>query len=659
MPTGVPDNVVLGPPTVNPKGVPPNVVLGGLPTDPTKLPARIEPPPPSEGGMKTIGRQIPRVGAQVAGAQIGGALGGGAAMVMDQPELAPTFSNVGATVGAGVGNVIGKHFPTWLGGDPTESTLHAFGWGAGPEALARGTSSLIEKKVASKTAEDSYKKVLSALDKGANPPAAEQAGRLAETLGRTTLKAPEVMTGDALSSATNSLRQDIQEPITTMRQRLGEPIGAAYKNLKADPTPLDPKDITDLQEAAANVKDSMISRYPKAKAILQRIKNLSPPEPPEWAKPDYQGDHAPRPVTTQDYEELNKYSEAVKNYKPPTWDDIRELRQANNEGLRAAKGGDKHAMGGLQQAIDQKFMDSGKLPADIDELRSAYRAFMNRFPWQDVNRIDRLGTPRELGQYVFGGTPERTAEIIKEASPEGKVALKEALTNRVLDAVNPDQPLAEQIKAARDALAPYVKNGAAASLYGAKNADEIRNIFYLPEHIQQWKDVVQTDEFHEGMVKEVTKLVRSGKTDAVERGWQKMLQSLPPKTRALFENPTLPGAELPVLPSTQEAMASGMRPGQSNVGGRLARRAEMTAPFAVGRAFYSPIFAGAQLATFAGIMGTSAGYRALMENGGASLTAKMFANPVGRATPRVLLETLAAIGTATERKATQPSAQNQ
>ena len=62
--------------------------------------------------MKTIGRQIPRVGAQVAGAQIGGALGGGAAMVMDQPELAPTFSNVGATVGAGVGNVIGKHFPT-------------------------------------------------------------------------------------------------------------------------------------------------------------------------------------------------------------------------------------------------------------------------------------------------------------------------------------------------------------------------------------------------------------------------------------------------------------------------------------------------------------------------------------------------------------------
>ena len=174
-------------------------------------------------------------------------------------------------------------------------------------------------------------------------------------------------------------------------------------------------------------------------------------------------------------------------------------------------------MGGLQQAIDQKFMDSGKLPADIDELRSAYRAFMDRFPWQDVNRIDRLGTPRELGQYVFGGTPERTAEIIKEASPEGKVALKEALTNRVLDAVNPDQPLAEQIKAARDALAPYVKNGAAASLYGAKNADEIRNIFYLPEHIQQWKDVVQTDEFHEGMVKEVAEKVSTKRKDGCSR----------------------------------------------------------------------------------------------------------------------------------------------
>jgi len=54
----------------------------------------------------------------------------------------------------------------------------------------------------------------------------------------------------------------------------------------------------------------------------------------------------------------------------------------------------------------------------------------------------------------------------------------------------------------------------------------------------------------------------------------------------------------------------------------------------------------------AGIMGTSAGYRALMENGGASMVGKLYGSQGGKASVRALLETLGAIGTQAERKVT-------
>lgn len=604
----------------------------------------------ADSATKTIGKIIPRIGTQVGGAEggalLGGALGG------------PLGAVAGAAIGGGIGNVAGKNLPPEIGGSPDESTLHAFGWGAGPEFIARGIAGAVESRVAKRGANEAYDAIIDALDKGANPAPAEQAGRTAEALGRTTLESAKPLIGEALSDATNSLRDDIRGPITAMRRKLGEPIGDAYKALKEDPTPLDPKQISDIQEASQNVREEMLSPYPKAKAILQRIKNLSPPEAPDWMQPGYKGDHPPRPVGPEDFEAVQKYLDAKKAYKPPTWDDIRELRQANNGILRNAQGGDIHATAGLQQALDEQLMT--KLPAGISRDRELYRSFMNRFPWRDATRLDRMGTPGELADYAFGGTPERAAEIAEGSSPQGKQALKEAFTDRVLRNVNPDAPLADQVKAVRDAMAPHIKSGLAASLYGAKNADELRNIFYLPEHMQQWKQAVGTDEFREAAVKEMTDAIKHPKTaDAVEKGWNKVVQSLPAKTRAMLEQPTLPGAQMPVVMGTEEALAGGAKPGASNIGGRIARRAELTVPMTAGRVVASgnPLFAAGQVATMATIMGTSAGYRALMENGGANMVGKLYGSASGKASVRALLETLGAIGTQTERTAT--SDQNQ
>jgi hypothetical protein len=598
----------------------------------------------ADSATKTIGKIIPRIGTQVGGAEAGALLGA---------PLGPLGSVAGAAIGGGIGNVVGSKLPEAIGGDPSESTLHAFGWGAIPEGAGRGIAGAVESRVAKRGANEAYDAIIDALDKGANPMPAEQAGRTAEALGRTTLESAKPLTGEALSDATNSLRDDIRGPITAMRRQLGEPIGDAYKALKEDPTPLDPKQIADIQEASQNVREDMISPYPKAKAILQRIKNLSPPEAPDWMQPAYKGDHPPRPVTPEDFAAVQKYLDGVKNYKPPTWDDIRELRQANNQILRNAQGGDIHASAGLQQALDEQLMT--KLPAGISRDRELYRSFMNRFPWRDATRLDRMGTPGELADYAFGGTPERAAEIAQGASPQGKQALKEAFTDRVLRNANPDAPLADQVKSVREAMAPHIKSGLAASLYGAKNADELRNIFYLPEHFQQWKAAVTMSDFHDAAIQEMTDAIKHPKTaDALEKGWSRVVQSLPPKTRAMLEQPTLPGAQMPVVMGTEEALTEGAKPGASSIGGRVARRAELTIPMAAGRVASTgnPLFAAGQVATMAGIMGTSAGYRALMENGGASMVGKLYGSQGGKASVRALLETLGAIGTQAERKVT-------
>lgn len=624
--------------------------------------------PPEEVGPQSIrdavGRakadllqMIPRAGAMTAGAEIGGAVGEAAFPVGG--------GLAGAAIGSGIANVIsGKTLPPALGGDKSESTLGAFATGAIPEGAARGIAGALEKRAATKAADAAHAHIVGELDKGPMP--AEQAGQVAEAMGRTTLARPPILTGDKLTDATNSLRKDILDPITATRRKLGEPIGEAYKALKGE-TPIPEQDVADLASAAQGIQDSMISPFPKAKAALNRIKSMAITTPEGKLISPYQelpggeirvASGTPTP-TRESLIKLQGMSSAqadkiIAEHQPVTLDQLRELRQVVNTQLRSAKGGDVHALAGLQQAIDEKLMPF--LPAGINRDRELYRGFIQRFPWRDINKINQMGTPRELGAYVFGGTPERAAEIIEGSSPQGRVALREALVDHALNAVNPDAPLEQQVAQVHKVLTPYIADQTAAKLFGKEGADQLREVFYAPVHRAQMAKIIteQKDTF----VKETASLLRGknkSQQDAIDAGFQKLVESLPPPERAQFTTPAVPGAEMPVLPSTGEAMKAGMQPGKSKLPQRMMNRAQYMGPYAGARAMTgSPAYAIANLAAMAGIATTSAGYRAIMENGGASAAARFYASPNGRAAARVFLEGLAALGTQGVRASQSP-----
>ena len=626
------------------------------------------------GFMKRVaGRAAVQTGGAEAGAALG-ALGGPAA---------PVTVPLGAAIGGGLANVVGaKKLPESLGGDPGESTLSAFLWGAIPEAGARGIAGAIEKRALSKGAEAAHTAIVNALDKGPMP--AEAAGAAATAVGRPSLARPPVLTGEKLTDATNSLRQDILDPINAARRKLGEPIGKAYEALKDNDKRLSEEDTADLKEAAQNVRDEMISRFPDAEPIFNKIKNFMRPkevaaEPGshlnEYIRKDLAeiqgggGEVVQRGTPTAETLKLQSFTDdQIKKVlakakadeeaaKPPTLDQMRVLRQRVNTQLRSATGGDVHALAGLQQAIDEKLLPY--LPEGINRDRELYRGFMNRFGWRDINKVNSMGTPAELGNYVFGGTPERTAEIVEGSTPEGKAALREALTDHALRAVNPDAPLDEQVKQVQKVLSPYVANGTAAKLYGKDNADLLREVFYAPAHREQMAKILAQPEQHQAFVDEWTRFVRRGndkQLQAAEAGFQKILDSLPPAERARFTQPPVPGAEMPVLPETQPSLQSGLTPGPSKIGPAMARRAQFTGPYAVGRAAMgSPAYAAAQLVAMAGIATTSAGYRAVMQNGGAGVLARFYASPTGRVAARTMIEGLAALGSQSAREATSDS----
>jgi hypothetical protein len=519
----------------------------------------------------------------------------------------------------------------------------------------------LERRTLRKGAEAAHQAIIDALDKGPMP--AEQAGQVATALGRATLARPPVLTGNALTDATNSLSRSIQEPITAMRRRLGEPIGQAYENLKNLPAgPIDPTKAAELAQAAQGIQDRMIAAYPKAKPIFDRIKRfggaggLEDAEHGEWIR---RGSAIPsaEELKLQNYSpaQAEKIINKAKEMQPPSLDDLRIWRQQVNTMLRSAKGGDVHALAGLQQAIDQQLMPY--LPAGISRDRELYRGFMQRFPWQDINKINRLGTPRELAKYAFDGTPERAKEIIGGSTAEGKQALAEALVDHALSAVNPDAPLDQQTAQVQKALSPYIADKTAAQLFGEGGADRLREVFYAPVHRAQMAKILSQPEQHDVFVKETMTAMRGMKPseiEAIDHGFEKLVQSLPAPERARFTQPAVPGAEMPALPSTEQALTSGLEPGPSKIAGRMGRRAEFTGPYALGRAATgSPAFAIANLLAMAGIATTSAGYRAIMENGGAGYLARLYASPTGKVAARRTIEMLAGIATQSIREATR------
>ena len=619
-----------------------------------------------ESLITAAGHVLPRAGAMTAGAE-GGALVGSLA--------GPVGTAVGAAVGGGLGNVAGKYFPEEIGGDPSESNVNQFLLGSIPEAAGRGIAGALEKWAMSKAAEAAHEDLIKALDRGANPMPGAEAATTAEAIGRQSLARPPVLTGPALTDATNDLRKTILAPINEARRTLGEPIGAAYEALKGDERALTAPQMQELSDAARTVQDGMLSPYPKAKALLNRLKNYVPPaaEPssvgelgglPAGETEDIGGDIVQRGkiaptaeslrlqgVTENQIKTILGQAEAA---KPLTLDELREIRQSNNATLRGAQGGDIHAGLGLQQAIDQQLMPY--LPAGISRDRELYRGFMTQFPWREINKVNETSTPQQLVDYALGGTDEHAHAIIDGLSDEGKKALGQGLIDKALRANNPDLPLDQQSKIVRGVLTPYVANGVATRLFGDDAANVMREAFYAPEHMAQMSKILQQPDVHDTFVKSVADYMKSDKTRdaAIENGFQKVVNSLPEADRARFQTAPVPGANMPVLMGTQEALEAGLTPGESRLPAAMARRLQMSGGYALGRAgMGSPGYAAANVLGMAGVATTAAGYRAIMENGGAGALAHLYASPTKAAAARATIEMLAAIGAQSANEATR------
>jgi hypothetical protein len=607
-------------------------------------------------------RNVPAIGAQTLG-QMGGEALGEAALAPETggASLIPLLLGV---LGAGAGNVAANKLPPEYGGNPDESNTSAFLWGAGPAAVGLGTTKGIGRLMDSRAAQGSAD-AAEDFEKAAGDTSKQQAGIVeqgirgegptigrARTMGRqlgsvSGLAAP-ALEGEERTQATNEATDAVLGPINRMRRKLGEPIGNLYKSLKADPTPLAPEEIGNLQSAAQGVRDSMISRYPKAKAILAQIKALSPPEKPAFmtsADPNV----IPRAVTPDDFAAQEKYLEAKKNYKPPTWDDIRELRQANNTALRSATGGDAHAMLNLQQQLDDMLMD--KLPG-IGPLRNSYRGFIKNYDWRDINKLRASGTPDQVGDWFFNRDKSVVNEVIRNAKPAERDTYRELFAQRALSKVDPNLPAAQQEKAIRDAVAPAMKNGTFRLLYGDRSYSKMLELTHAPAIRAEVADTLKSPAgqklWADGFMDAAK---RSGKADrnAAEAGYNAWINSLPPEQQAIakrYVQPSAPIGELPVLPNSQQALASHLKANPAK--GYFPRFAMGSAAGSAGLALAggsmgSPFMLRAALG-FGLLSGGAAGWNALMQNGGAEAVSKMYSSPAARKAGSAAFRALVTMG---------------
>ncbi len=619
-----------------------------------------EPSSVPESATRTIGKILPRAGAMTAGAETGaaiGALGGPAA---------PVTVPLGAAIGGGIGNVAGSKLPEEIGGDPSEKWYSSFLWGAVPEGAARGVVGAVEKRALRKGGEAALAAISRGIENEGMTPA-QQAARVSEAIGRPSLRPRPVATGEELTKQTFSLRDSVRGSIDAQRKALGEPIGAAYEALKGNGTRIPDEEAMDLAKASQDVRDELIAPYPNAKDIFAKIKRWRPaPTAEELARPDQAlertsgGDLIARralgptdinwmTVNNMTSEQMARILESSKRFHPPTLDELRELRQVVGAKLRSATGGDVHALLNLQQAIDEHLMPH--LPPDIGQARGLYKGFIDRFPWEDVNKLKEMGTPREITQYVFGGTPERAHEIITGAPSEARANIKEGFIDHVLRKVDPNLPPQKQVDAIHKEMAPHIANGTTGLIFGAKDQDLLRAAIYSPIHrvgmVKMMNEPAQQEAFTKGWT-DAMKESHPDKLHAAEMGMEKLLQSLPPEERAAFQKPPVPGAEMPVLPSSKESLTEGLQPGKPVMGGQyMQRRAAFAAPYSVSRMAIGgggAAYGIANAMTFMGIAAGSAGYRAIMENGGASGLARLYASPNGRVAARAAIELLAGIG---------------
>ncbi len=577
---------------------------------------------------------------------------GGMSLIL--PAVASGLTNVATT----------KLLRRSLGGEPGRSKTSAFLWGAIPSlgggALARG----VERGAIRKGGEAAYDAIASGLEKQ-TPSAAEQGERVSSILNRP-LKRPDIKTGTAQTDATFGLRDAIMNPIQRMRRKLGEPIGAAYETLKGNALPAPVEDLGGITDQIRSSNISPIS--PRTSALLDEGKALSKrlereetqmPGPGQPVSPILtQYGKTQAAATEMTPADLGAPPEAE---KPPTLDEVRNLRQRVNAELRTAKGGDLRALSLYEHALDEKLLPY--LPASINRDRALYAGFIRRFPYARLNQLGQMGTDRQVGSWMFKLEPELSREVIDSATGSERQQIGNAFKDYVLRQANPNEPMGQQMAAIHKAMQEYVADGTVKKLFGSQAERELTELFHAPAHRADLLAMLKRPDSHDAFVSGWTDEVKQGGPNAqaaAQAGFQKFANSLPPaEYRALTK--MAPGVSMPVIPTPQEAIESGLRVPSSGAMVRYgARRAGFAGPMAAGRVLMgSPMgaaYGAASGLAFAGIAASSVGYRALLDNGGASLLAKLYSSSSAREAGRITFKLLVAMGARTGQEATYQGA---
>ena len=592
------------------------------------------------------------IGGMTGGAELGAAAG--AALAPETGGLSLLLPMLGGAVGSGLANLgIRKTFPPELGGDKSESATRSFLTGAIPEGAGRGVAGALESRALTKGAEGARTSIVDAL-KGEDV-AAQDLSDIESVFGRPLKPTPALTLKQGGGLLANDYRDAVTGPVNRLRDEYGAPLGKAYESLKGDQRLVPEDQLSLMRDQMSRVGDQVISPLsPRASAFATRIKAMAPKVDAEGIGDLSQAEALANPDLAKASDIWGQAEQKIEKLKknPVTLDELRDARQSIQKVLDQSKGGDRYLLRNARTIVDNQLVEH--LPDNMGELRRDYKNFIRRFPYEDLNRLDRAGTSREVSKYAFGGDPEISRDIVTNATPKERPMLKNAFIDHVLRDVNPDLPPEEQLKQISKTVDPYVQNGVIKDLFGSTSNDTLRTVFYAPIHrvraakmLEQPKQIAAFDQGYLSAIKGS----KPNQREAAERGLQYFVKSLPPAEQARFMPPSIPGMTMPVAPTGQESIAAGLSQGIDKPGQMVrygARRAQFGLPLAASRmAMGSAAGAtgGAAIAaTFGTIAASSAGYRALMNNGGANWAARMYASQNGRTMGRMAFEALAAMG---------------
>ena len=586
--------------------------------------------PSNIGLQRNIPPIVSQVGGEEMGALVGGMLGG------------PAGAIIGGGLGAGLGGLASKHFPQRFGGTPEESNLRAFTIPALLGGASRGlpqAARIISLKKVQKALRDQDE----AFDKLSQDTAKEVHGRVGEAL-RPRPSASNVLelenkterspfslepTGPIGQAETFRTRDALLGPINRMRQKYGKMLGLAYQNLKGGGS-ISAMEATDIADAAQGIQADLFSRAPQAQAIFKKVQSFRPPEVPNAGSiPGWSAMSDEQREAAMEKAQFN-YIKADEAYSPPSLDELRELRQQVNELMRdSARGGDIHALGDFQQALDTHLMPH--LPSNMQGLRGTYYQFITNYPWKDVRALRRMGTPDEMAGWMFEKRAGQAVEMVKEANPQELQSYKRLYAQRLFRNVDPNDLPEKQMHI----LAAGAKNDGELikALYGASTGAEITRLVQFPGRAANAVKIWKRPEVQRAWTAAFVKAAGSARAvdqQAAEDAFNELIKSLPPEEQQQFIEglPTQfrppPTTNQPVLLEPPKEVVRGSLVKSANQpyqvpGGRL----KWAVPWGLGSLLMGQTFGVAYGAGTLGMVGagmaTKAGYRWAVNHGVADI----------------------------------------